>query len=128
MIDEELIPATSNAAAGDEMPLTTAGKAPTKLPSYDATHDTPKAFGYKACWFAITTSHPATVVETLELGETTAANWASGIAAAYGDGDWIFVSPPVNGWVLAVSARWAYPVATEPNRDIGERFVPCLRV
>jgi hypothetical protein len=122
VIDEELIPATSSAAAGDEMPPSTAATAPTTLPSFDATHDTPKAFGYKACWFAIKTSHPAAVVETLELGEATAANWATGIAAAYGDGDWIFVSPPVNGWVLAASARWAYPVAIEQNRDIGERF------
>ncbi len=41
---------------------------------------------------------------------------------------WIFVSPPIAGWVLAVSTSWAYPVAadaesqSEYQHGIGRRF------
>jgi hypothetical protein len=96
--------------------------------SFDRTPDTPPAFGYKVAWFAIKASDPASVLEALELDEAMPANWASGIAAAYGrgawkdSGPWVFVSPPVNGWILAVSASWPYPVDIEKNRDIGKKF------
>jgi hypothetical protein len=34
----------------------------------------------------------------------------------------VFVSPPVDGWVLAVSAWFPYPVAIDAHHDIGEKF------
>jgi hypothetical protein len=47
------------------------------------------------------------------------------MAHAYGnsqsDDRWVFVSPPLNGWVLAVSARWPYPTEEE-HHDIGAKF------
>ena len=96
--------------------------------SFDQTPDTPPAFGYKVAWFAVKASDAASVLEALELDEAMPANWASGIEAAYGhsawkeSGPWVFVSPPVNGWILAVSASWPYPVDIERNRDIGQKF------
>ena len=96
--------------------------------SFDQTPDKPRAFGYKIMWFAIKASDAASVLEVLELGEAIPANWASGIEAAYEhgawkeSGPWVFVTPPVNGWIFAVSASWPYPVDIETNRDIGQKF------
>ncbi len=103
-------------------------------PSFNQTPDLPQAFGYKISWFAVKASDPAAVLDALEIGDATPSNWESGLAAGYSDGDsnendsWIFVSPPISGWVLAVSTSWAYPVAmeaesqTEYQHGIGKRF------
>lgn len=100
-------------------------------PSFNQTPDEPKAFGYKVSWFAVKAADPATVLDALELGEATPANWESGLEAVYSrqqDDRWVFVSPPVSGWVLAVSAWWPYPVSTESESQneyqhgIGRRF------
>lgn len=98
------------------------------MPPFDRTPDKPQPFGYKVLWFAVKASDPAAVLDALEIGAGTPANWASGLAAAYGEPDaltaepWLFVSPPVDGWVLVVSTSLPYPVAIDANRDIGERF------
>ena len=102
------------------------------LPLFDQTPDQPHPFGYKVMWFAVRASDPATVVDALQFVEAMPTNWASGLEAAYArdvprtDGAWVFVSPPVNGWILAVSAWWPYPVAAESalesQHDIGKRF------
>ncbi len=92
------------------------------MPSFDQTPDRPRPFGYKVSWFAVKTSDPAAVVDALEFGEATPANWASGIEVAYATDPWLFVSPPVGGWVLAAGAWLPHPVAIEAHRDIGEKF------
>jgi hypothetical protein len=95
------------------------------MPSFDQTPDQPGGFGYKVSWFAIKTSDPVSVLDALELGEVAPANWASGFAVACGDSDsddrWVFISPPLNGWVLAISDSWPYPTA-ETHHDIGAKF------
>jgi hypothetical protein len=82
-------------------------------PAFNQTPDQPESFGYKVSWFALRTSDPVSVLDALELGAGTPANWSSGLAAVYersqDDDRWIFVSPPVGGWVLAVSSSWPYP-------------------
>jgi hypothetical protein len=78
--------------------------------AFDQTPDGPQSFGYKVNWFALKTSDAAAVLETLELGETTPANWESGLAAVYGDDPWVFVSPPIRGWILAV---WSAPLEVD---------------
>lgn len=102
------------------------------LPSFDQTPDKPHPFGYKVMWFAARAFDPATVVDALQFGDAMPANWTSGLEAAYArnvsraDGAWVFVSPPVNGWILAVSDWWPYPVSAESEaesqHDIGKRF------
>jgi hypothetical protein len=102
-------------------------------PSFDRTPDFPQSFGYKVSWFALKAPDPAAVLDALEITDATPSNWESGLAAVYSrDSDendaWIFVSPPISGWVLAVSTSWAYPVAIEAEsqseyqHDIGRRF------
>jgi hypothetical protein len=95
------------------------------MPSFDQTPDEPEPFGFKVFWFAVKASDPAAVLDALELGEATPANWASGMEAAYGrshkDDPWVFISPPVNGWVFVVSFSLPYPTF-ETHHDIGRRF------
>jgi hypothetical protein len=94
--------------------------------TFAQTPDKPDSFGYKIAWFAVKATEPATVVDALELGEATPANWASGLAAAYeysrGSEPWLFVSPPISGWVLAVSFWLPYPSGVEAYHEIGKRF------
>jgi hypothetical protein len=96
-----------------------------KAPRFDQEADLPESFGYKVSWFAIKTSNPVSVLDAFAFGEATASNWSSGLAAAYGgergDDRWVFVSPPVGGWVLAISRVWPYPTV-QTHHDIGVRF------
>ena len=94
-------------------------------PPFNQTPDQPQPFGYKVSWFAVKASDPVSVLDALEFGEGTPANWSSGLAAVYGgsgnDERWVFVSPSLNGWVLAVGSSWPYPTV-EIHHDIGKRF------
>lgn len=98
------------------------------MPAFVQTPDTPEAFGFKILWFAIATADPAAVVEALDFGPATPANWASGLAAAYGRDRlqtperWVFVSPPVDGWVLVAGTCLPHPVAIDEHRAIGRKF------
>jgi hypothetical protein len=89
------------------------------------TPDKPESFGYKVLWFAIKTPDPAAVIDALQLTEAKPANWASGLATAYessrSDDPWVFVSPPVEGWVFAISLSLPYP-AVESHHGIGQKF------
>lgn len=95
------------------------------MPSFDQTPDKPEPFGFKVSWFAVKATDPASVLDALEFREVTPANWASGLAAAYGDSQstdrWIFVSPPIGGWVLVIGGWLPYPTI-ETHHDIGRRF------
>jgi hypothetical protein len=95
------------------------------MPTFDQTPDGPAGFGFKISWFAVKATDPAAVVNAFEFKEATPANWASGLAAAYGDGQsrecWAFASPPLSGWVLVVSSSLPYPT-NETHHDIGKKI------
>lgn len=95
------------------------------MPSFDQTPERPEPFGFKISWFAVKAADPAAVLSALEFGEGTSTNWASGLAAAYADSSpsdrWVFASPPVGGWVLAVGSWLPYPT-DETHHDIGKKF------
>ncbi|HEX4193363.1 MAG TPA: hypothetical protein VHY80_09705, partial [Stellaceae bacterium] len=120
ILDEELVAAARNSTAQQKTPRV-ARKAAEAPASFDPTPDTPQAFGYKISWFAVKASDPAAVVDALGFDEAISANWASGLEHAY-EGAWVFVSPPINGWVLAIGTLLPYPVAIEQTQYIGERF------
>lgn len=104
----------------------------TAMPSFDRTPDKPQSFGYKVLWFAVRASDPASVLDALEFGPGTQANWASGLSAAYPytrnyATDWVFVSPPVDGWVFVVGGTLPQPFALnaplpKTYHEIGRRF------
>jgi hypothetical protein len=98
---------------------------------FNQTPDEPEPFGFKVSWSAVKASDPAAVVDALERTDATPSKWESGLAAVYSrqkDDRWAFISPPISGWVLAISTSWVYPVAaeaesqTEYQHEIGRRF------
>jgi hypothetical protein len=93
--------------------------------SFNQTPDKPQGFGFKVLWFALKAFAPAAVVDALELGEATTANWESGLAAVYDskrNDALVFVSPPVGGWVLAVSCLLPYPTV-QSHDDAGRNLM-----
>ncbi len=88
---------------------------------FDETPDKPQAFGYKINWFAVRTPDPQSVVDALKLEQATPANWASGLAAVYESrGDtpqWVFVSPPIGDWILAVAPLIDLPSQIDESAD-----------
>jgi hypothetical protein len=92
--------------------------------SFNQTPDKPQGFGFKVLWFALKAFGPAAVVDAIGLGEATPANWESGLAAVYAserDDAWVFVSPPISGWVLVVSCHLPYPT-TQSHDEAGKKF------
>lgn len=99
-------------------------------PHFDQTPDKPEAFGYKVNWFAVRTTDSLSVLNALGVRAGVPANWETGMAAAYGGSyspnkkRWLFVSPPVKGWVFIVGSSLPYPVMHTPDRHngIGQKF------
>jgi len=95
--------------------------------TFHSTPDKPEPFGYKVSWLAVKARDPATVLDAIE--GAVPSNWESGFAAVYsrdypsGTSDpWLFVTPPVRGWILAVSKWFPYPIAIEDETGIGMKF------
>jgi hypothetical protein len=63
--------------------------------------DGPQPFGYKTSWWAVRAASCEAVATALGLKPRRSANWASGVAASYRG--WVFVTPPIGGWVLVTS-------------------------
>lgn len=83
--------------------------------------DDPETFGYKCAWLAMKTDDSMAVVEALGLRNVRKCGWQKGIEAAY-EGD-VFVTPPIKGWVLAVSI--AFPGIPEKARP--DRLSPLVK-
>lgn len=57
-------------------------------------------FGYKTAWFAVRGTETGQVIDALGLEDVKHKGWAQGLEAV-GEGS-VFVTPPVDGWVLIV--------------------------
>lgn len=67
--------------------------------------DKPIGFGRKNKWVAVQATDPALLSEALQLTAVEPCNWHSGFLAAYAyPSDQVFVTPPLDRWVLAVGA------------------------
>ena len=69
----------------------------------DSTPDSPHGFGYKTTWWAIRSTDTQVVADAIGLSNAMPCNWGTGIPASYENG--IFVSPPINGWVIATGFK-----------------------
>jgi hypothetical protein len=85
---------------------------------WDATPDTPVSFGYKVCWLTIRTRDTAAVVRALRLKDARAANWKTGIAAAY-EANLAFVAPALDGWTFVVGRDLPPPDGNGPGEPAG---------
>ena len=91
----------------------------TALAPLDDTPDGPVPFGYKMGWLAAKCGDPHRLMEVLGLRDPKPANWTTGLAHAGYQGR-VFVSPPLDGYVLAVGL-WAEDLEDVPGRT--ERLV-----
>lgn len=75
-----------------------------------------ESFGYKNAWVAFKTDNAAAVADVLGLRNRRPSDWATGIAAAYEYpiGCSVFVTPPVEGWVLSVGFPFFAAVDARP--------------
>lgn len=97
---------------------------------FDETPDQAIDFAYKVNWFAIACNNSSLVIDALQPNAYQVANWESGLGVAipsFNKQDkrsWIFVSPPLEGWVLVVGTSLPYPVMHTEDRHngIGQKF------
>jgi hypothetical protein len=98
------------------------------VPDISSEPDFPISFGYKAGWFAVRSDDAALVGRVLGLADAHVANWRTGLDAVWHAGSsavWssksigeiqkyrVFITPPLDGWVLVVSNNLPYPVKSE---------------
>lgn len=77
-------------------------------------------FGYKTAWFAIRSDDTKAVASALQLENVRPAAWNYGIWHSIETDDYaIFVTPPIDGWTLAVGI----PVLYEADDHATERMV-----
>lgn len=58
-------------------------------------------FGYKCAWLAIRSSDPHAVISGLGITDVATVSWTAGVEAAYAsNARSVFVTPPIDGWVL----------------------------
>ena len=76
----------------------------------------PDSFGYKNAWLAIKGVQPGAVADALPLRNVRPAAWDTGIKAAYEHPITcaVFVTPPIDGWVLCVGFPLFGPVDARP--------------
>lgn len=84
-------------------------------PVLNQTPDHPVSFGFKTNWFAVRGGDVGKVIAKLELTKPQTANWNSGLTTLNerrlkpNENEYVFVSPPVKGWILVVSSQLPYP-------------------
>lgn len=61
--------------------------------------DKPRPFGYKTSWICVKSDSSERVIDALGLKNAARSNWEFGLAQTR---DRVFVSPPLDGYVLAV--------------------------
>jgi hypothetical protein len=111
------VPRQGGAGAGTLLPIM--ATMPSVQRVTDSTPDRPQPFGTHMSWLAIRADHVADVRGALGLATARPCNWRSGIAAisdlrASCD---IFITPPVDGWVLVGGMALPEPNA-DPARDL----------
>lgn len=71
----------------------------------------PINFGYKCVWAAVKTTETEKLLNVLNLEKLEKANWADGLAK--GNNGYVFVFPPIEGWILIYG--WGLPAPDAPN-------------
>ena len=80
--------------------------------------DTAVGFGYNIMWIAVKTINKEKVAQTIGLKSTKPSNWQNGIDEAYKDA--IFITPPVEGWILVVGMKLPSGDSKESIKEVAE--------
>lgn len=67
------------------------------------TPDLPVSFGYKCVWFAVKTNNYQRLADIIGITNLTECNWKIGVEKAYEDS--VFITPPIEGWMLVCGVR-----------------------
>lgn len=75
-----------------------------------------EGFGYKSAWVAVKDRSPRAVAQALGLRNVRPSAWDAGIEAAhrYPITSSVFVTPPIDGWVLCVGYALNGPADSQP--------------
>jgi len=65
--------------------------------------DFPSPFGYKVCWYAIPNETSHSVIEKLKLKVVSESSWEDGINCVSSSEKLVFISPLVDGHILAIN-------------------------
>ena len=84
----------------------------------------PVGWGPKCGWLAARTTDPERVIAALSLESVESIDWARGVAAGYASR--VFVSPPVEGWVLVMSSSFLEGLVDHEEAREGADFVSRL--
>jgi hypothetical protein len=71
-----------------------------------------RSFGIKRTWLAVRGSSVEEVAAAVGLTGSREAGWDEGVASA--DGDRVFVSPPITGWILVVNTVHGFDAPSTP--------------
>ena len=83
----------------------------------------PVGFGYKASWLALRSESPVDVADALGLAGVHRATWSGGIGEAHRSAaGTVFVTPAVDGWVLALGPFGNGWGRTEDLAALSRRF------
>ena len=93
----------------------------TDVPDFDSTIPTqPRSFGYKTSWLAIKSQDAQGVSNALNLEPEHHVNWTCGMTRSIGRPEFgftgVFVTPPVDGWILVLGLANYLP--TDTNRFV----------
>jgi hypothetical protein len=83
--------------------------------------DLPRPFGPRCVWLAVHGATTAAVARELQLNDVAPSGWEAGVKGAYAGR--VFVTPPIDGWVLAASVR--FPDAGDATHE--DRATPLLK-
>jgi len=86
----------------------------------DATPDTPISFGDHMSWFAVRARTPQDIADVLGVGHGEPANWRTGLACVHDQAHadrYVFISPPLHGWVFVVGPAIPMPPPTNAFQD-----------
>lgn len=92
-------------------------------PAADCVPDTPVSFGYNTVWLCVRADSPEEVIEKLGLKNARQSSWKDAFKEIGGISEKVFVSPVLDGYVLAVN--WGIDILTEnPARfnEVGAMF------
>ncbi len=106
-LDEDKAPSFSG-------PVYTVNYQEAPAPRFSTQPDGPLPFGYKTAWLALRCTDPGKVAAALGGTKRRRSNWAAGLEPALERDDLIFVSPVLDGWVLAVGQA-LFDLAEQPD-------------
>jgi len=83
----------------------------------------PVGFGRKCAWLAVRARESSRLLEALGVERSKPCGWMAGVATAYAKRQVLFVTPPIDGWTLAVAPNVTFYDEGDDPRSAHIAFV-----